>query len=61
MKDKEGNVLKVGDIVLVPLKGEQGHEEQICLEHEVVIVLKGPDGNLTPFNEENAMRLDIIQ
>ena len=31
---------KIGDSVLVPLNGEFMHDEQICLEYEVVLALK---------------------
>lgn len=39
MKFVNKNNVKVGDTVLVPINGEMFHDEQICLEYEVVMAL----------------------
>lgn len=46
---------EIGDTVLVPIHGEMWHDEQICLEYEVVVALRTkikPDGQIVGEGQE---------
>lgn len=47
----------IGERVLVPLEGEHMYEEQICLEYTVVKALQAPDGTLTIFPKDHAIKM----
>lgn len=61
MKDANGETVKLGDTLLIPIEGEMMldpktlqpvFEKAICLAHKVVAALEDPDGNLIPYQQE---------
>lgn len=55
MKYANQDNTEVGDTVLVPLQGEFMHDEQICIEYEVVVALRAktkPDKQVVGTNQE---------
>lgn len=44
MKDARGKEIKVGDVISIPLNGEEFHDEQICLKYDVILAFKPRDG-----------------